>query len=104
MIGGVPAPQNRSRTGEITVIVLAALLLVAGMIWIAGMQEEMETPESVGSSVSSGRRGALALYRWLERAGFDVAGHRNQVGIVEALTDCDGLRRARPRFSGIPFP
>jgi hypothetical protein len=72
MIGSVPAPQGRSRTGEVSVLVLAALLLVAGMIWISGLQEVVESPESVGSSVSDGRRGALALYEWLDRAGFDV--------------------------------
>lgn len=72
MIGGVPAPQSRSRMGEISVLALAALLLVAGMIWIAGMQQTVDTPESVGSSVSAGRRGALALYRWLDQAGFEV--------------------------------
>jgi hypothetical protein len=58
--------------GEISVLALAALLLVAGMIWIAGLQETPETPESVGSSVSASPRGALALYRWLDRAGFEV--------------------------------
>ena len=72
MIGGVPGPRRRSRAGEISVLVLAALLLIAGMVWITGLQEVVESPESVGSSTSSSRRGALALYRWLERAGFDV--------------------------------
>ena len=106
MIGGVPAPRGRSRTGEISVLVLAALLLVAGMIWISGLQEVVESPESVGSSESDGRRGALALYEWLDRAGFDV----ERLGAGDDFPPGEGSprgskpnRRAQPDGRGMLF-
>jgi len=38
-----------------------------------------------------------------ERAGFDMARHGGEVGIVESLADCRGFRRTGARFGGIAF-
>jgi hypothetical protein len=48
-----------------------ALLLV--FIWLTELRGVDETPESVGSTMSTGPRGAQALYRWLEKAGIHVS-------------------------------
>ena len=67
------AMRGGSRLAEIAVIGLSVIVLFAALIWIAGLAGVEETPESVGSSLSQGPRGALALYRWLERSGFQVS-------------------------------
>src|SRR5918911_710590 len=66
-----PASRVPERSAPITNV--AVIVLSAALIWLAGLAGVEETPESVGSSLSQGPRGALALYRWLERSGFQVS-------------------------------
>lgn len=56
------------------VVLIGVILLVVfgALIWIVGLEGVAETPESVGSSLNAGKRGTLALYKWLEKAGFRV--------------------------------
>lgn len=68
---GVPRPTG-SRISEIAILGLTLLALFAALIWLVGLQGVEETPANTGSSLSTGPRGTLALYRWLERSGFDV--------------------------------
>jgi hypothetical protein len=68
-----PARQGTSKLGELAVLGVSVVVLFAGLIWLVGLQGTADTPESAGSSQSAGRRGTLALYRWLERSGFDVS-------------------------------
>lgn len=51
-------------------MLLIAVFVV--LLWLVGAEGVAETPESAGSSLSSGKRGTLALYRWLEGSGFEV--------------------------------
>src|SRR5215217_6922983 len=64
------SPQSAIR--DLAVIGLTLILMFAALIYIVGQESPPETPESVGSSLSAGPRGTLALYRWLERTGFQV--------------------------------
>ena len=57
---------------ELAVIGAGAVVVLAAMIWLVGVQGVADTPQNAGSSLSAGRRGTLALYRWLERSGFEV--------------------------------
>jgi hypothetical protein len=67
-------PQTpRTRLGDIAIIAMTFLGLFAVLLWLVGSQGAEETPESIGSSTSPGPRGTLALYRWLEGAGFEVS-------------------------------
>lgn len=63
---------GRSPLGEIAVLGVLLLGLFAVLIWLVGLQGVEETPAITGSSLSIGPRGTLALYRWLERSGFQV--------------------------------
>jgi hypothetical protein len=65
--------QGGGRLTEVAAIGLSVLLLFAALIWLTGQTGGLETPESAGSSLSTGPRGAAALYRWLERSGFEVS-------------------------------
>lgn len=65
--------QGGTRMSDLAIIAVTFLGLFAVLIWLVGPQGVEETPESVGSSLSSGPRGTLALYRWLERSGFEVS-------------------------------
>ena len=67
------APRRHPLAVEVAALGGASLLLLLGMIWLVGLQGIAETPESAGSSLSSGPRGTLALYRWLESSGFEVS-------------------------------
>ena len=51
---------------------ISVLVLLVGLLWLVGFEGVTDTPESVGSSLSAGKRGTSALYEWLGRAGFDV--------------------------------
>ncbi|HET6262179.1 MAG TPA: DUF4350 domain-containing protein [Chloroflexia bacterium] len=68
-----PSRQGTGTLGELAVLGVSVVVLFAGLIWLVGLQGTADTPESAGSSQSAGRRGTLALYRWLERSGFDVS-------------------------------
>jgi hypothetical protein len=74
-LGASPAREGGGggRLTDIAAIGLSAIVLFAALIWLSGLSGTAETPESVGSSHSQGPRGALALYRWLERSGFQVS-------------------------------
>jgi hypothetical protein len=66
-------PTRRAPVAEIAALGLAVLVLIFGAAWLVGFEGVTETPESAGSSESSGPRGTLALYRYLERTGFSVS-------------------------------
>lgn len=68
----LPSQARSTRLGDVAIIAVTFLGLFAVLIWLVGVQGVEETPERVGSSHSAGPRGTLALYRWLERSGFDV--------------------------------
>lgn len=67
-----PPRATGSRISELAVLGLTLLALLAALIWLVGLQGVVETPASAGSSLSTGPRGTAALYRWLERSGFQV--------------------------------
>lgn len=67
------ASSGGGRIGEIAILGILSLGLIAFFIWLSGAGGGQEAPGSVGSSNSSGPRGTLALYRWLERTGFEVS-------------------------------
>ena len=69
----LPLHTCSTRLSDIAIIATTFLGLFAVLIWLVGSQGVEDTPESFGSSHSSGPRGTLALYRWLERAGFEVS-------------------------------
>ena len=46
--------------------------LLAGLVWLVGLQGVADTPESVGSTLSAGERGTEVLYKWLDKAGWQV--------------------------------
>src|SRR4051794_6325713 len=76
-MSAVPQPQQPggragSRRAELTVVIIFGVIFLAGLVLINGLAGSAETPESRGSSTGSGPSGTLALYRWLERSGFDV--------------------------------
>jgi Domain of unknown function (DUF4350) len=60
------------KSGELAALGIAILVLLVGMLWLVGFEGVADTPESVGSSHSAGRRGTQAMYEWLGRAGYDV--------------------------------
>jgi hypothetical protein len=71
-------PQSAIRNPQSTLgqfALLGVLVIVAFVVlfWLVGVQGVAETPESAGSSLSSGQRGTLALYRWLQDSGFEVS-------------------------------
>ncbi len=66
------ARTQQSRTGELLVLGISAIVLLIGLLWLVGFEGVSDTPESVGSTLSQGKRGTSALYEWLDRAGFDV--------------------------------
>jgi hypothetical protein len=70
---GDAVARPRGRLAEIAAIALSVLLLFAAMLWVTSASGVIEPPGSGGSSLSAGQRGTLALYRWLERAGFQVS-------------------------------
>src|SRR5438045_5197145 len=63
----------QSPLGQLALLGVLLIAVFAVLLWLVGVEGVTETPESVGSSLSSGKRGTLALYRWLESAGFDVS-------------------------------
>ncbi|HEY0068478.1 MAG TPA: DUF4350 domain-containing protein [Chloroflexia bacterium] len=65
--------RGGTRLSDIAIIAVTFLGLFAVLIWLVGSQGVEDTPENFGSSHSSGPRGTLALYRWLERTGFEVS-------------------------------
>jgi hypothetical protein len=73
-----PQPYNpkseirNPKSGELLALGISILVLLVGMLWLVGFEGVAETPESAGSSLSAGRRGTMALYEWLEDAGYDV--------------------------------
>jgi hypothetical protein len=72
-LGYPPSPVGRRvPLVELAVLGVSVVVVFAVLIWFVGPQELADTPESAGSSLSAGRRGALALYRWLEKSGFEV--------------------------------
>lgn len=68
---GASAPRS-GRVVDIAVIGVSAIALIALFMWLGGFSPGQDSPEGAGSSNSSGPRGALALYKWLEKSGFDV--------------------------------
>ena len=64
---------GRSRVGEIAIIGVMAIALFAIFIWLSGSGGTQDTAASSGSSNSEGPRGTLALYRWLQKSGFEVS-------------------------------
>lgn len=70
-MSSTPARPN-SKIVELAAIGVTVIALFAALIWLAGVRGSQDTPESSGSSYSSGARGELALYRWLQASGFDV--------------------------------
>jgi hypothetical protein len=68
----VSVTQKSSRKPELVVIGLSVLVLLLVFIWLTRLQGVEDTPESVGSSNSVGPRGTQALYKWLEKSGFQV--------------------------------
>ena len=85
--------KSQNKLGELSVLGVAVLVLFGAFIWLAGLEGEVDTPESAGSSTSHGKRGTLALYRWLERSGFDVS--RVEAG-QEFPPDADTLFMVNP--------
>ncbi|MDQ3927862.1 MAG: DUF4350 domain-containing protein [Chloroflexota bacterium] len=74
MLDTVRQPNTHSaRMSDLVIIAVTFLALFAVLLWLFGSQGVDEPPESVGSSHSTGPRGTLALYRWLERSGFEVS-------------------------------
>ncbi len=67
-----PTKRQDTRLTELAAIGISVVVLFAALIWLTGANGVAETPESVGSAVNSGPRGTLALYKWLERSGFQV--------------------------------
>lgn len=68
-------PHSTSRTphfGELFALGISVLVLLIGLLWLVGIEGVADTPESVGSSYSEGKRGTSALYDWLSRSGFEV--------------------------------
>src|SRR5947209_1628900 len=88
-----PASGGGGRLTEIAAIGISVVVLFAALIWLAGLSGAEETPESAGSSLSSGPRGALALYRWLEKSGYHVS--RAEAG-QEFPPDADTLFMINP--------
>ncbi len=72
MSAGASSRRSGSKLGDLAIIGVMIIALFAGLIWLTGQGGTPDTPESAGSSLSAGARGALALYRWLEKAGFQV--------------------------------
>gem|GEM_PF-607150 len=66
------SPTSR-RLGEIAILGVSIIAVFAVLIWLVGIEGVADTPENAGSSLSNGRRGTLALYKWLEGAGFEVS-------------------------------
>ncbi len=64
--------RGGSRLVEIAVIGVLVIVLFLALIWLTRLRGVEETPESIGSSASEGPGGALALYKWLEKTGFQV--------------------------------
>lgn len=91
-----PSPNTfrpGSRAGELAVLGVIAIGLLAAVIWLVGAQGVAEPAESVGSSLDTGPRGTLALYRWLGQSGFDVA----RTGAGDTFPpDADTLIMANP--------
>lgn len=70
----IPSPTtNRGKLGELAVLGVSVIVVFAALIWVVGLQGSEDTPESAGSSASTGRRGTLALYKWLDQSGFEVS-------------------------------
>src|SRR5688500_489644 len=65
--------KSQSKLTELSVLGIGLVVLLGAFIWLAGVGGVADTPESAGSSTSQGRRGTLALYRWLEQSGFEVS-------------------------------
>lgn len=65
--------KSQNKLAELSVLGVAVVVLLGAFIWLAGVGGVADTPESAGSSTSQGRRGTLALYRWLEQSGFEVS-------------------------------
>lgn len=92
-IGADPIAPRQNPVTELAVLGVLIVGLFAGLIWLTGLAGVEETPESAGSSLSAGRRGTLALYRWLGRSGFDV---RRVQGGEQFPPDADTLFMVDP--------
>jgi hypothetical protein len=64
--------NSQSALGQLALLGVLAIAVFAVLLWLVGVEGVAETPESMGSSLSAGKRGTLALYRWLGESGFDV--------------------------------
>jgi hypothetical protein len=69
---GPAARATRSTVGDLAVLGVMLLVLLAGLVWLVGLQGVSDTPESVGSTLSAGERGTEVLYKWLDKAGWQV--------------------------------
>src|SRR3954451_21968069 len=65
-------PQS-STLGQLALLGVLLIAVFAVLLWLVGVEGVTETPESMGSSLSPSKRGTLALYRWLDGAGFEVS-------------------------------
>src|SRR6478672_8886921 len=86
--------RRSNRLLEMAVVGAAVVALFLALIWLTGLEGVAETPESVGSTNSTGPGGAQALYRWLEKTGFNVS----QAGAEDAFppSDADVLFMINP--------
>lgn len=92
-VGFDPDGRRGNRLSDMAVIGVSLVVLLAALVWLAGMESSVETPDRVGSSESASPRGALALYRWLERSGFSVS----RVGVGDRFPpDADTLFMINP--------
>src|SRR4051812_7833171 len=67
-------PQSPGSTlGRLALLGVLIIAVFAVLLWLVGVEGVTETPESMGSSLSSGKRGTLALYSWLDSSGFEVS-------------------------------
>lgn len=85
--------KSQNKLAELSVLGVAVLVLLGAGIWLAGVGGVADTPGSAGSSTSQGRRGTLALYRWLQQSGFEVS---RVEGGQEFPPDADTLFMVNP--------
>ena len=86
--------KRNNRLLEIALLGAIAVALFLALIWLTRLEGVAETPQSVGSTNSTGPRGAQALYRWLQKSGF----HVTRVGEQDAFPprDADVLFMINP--------